>query len=97
MKDTNSLLFWFAVLVAVITSLILSFVVQARDTFEANETELHSFEYHSEVLLTVTKPLYRIGEILKLNGSEQYVVPVDYHWQSNHWVYSCAPVKVGTK
>jgi len=68
----------------------------ARDTFEAKETELRAFENHDEVLLTLTKPLYRIGEILQLND-ERYVVVLDYKWQSNHWSYTVTPVKVGAR
>src|SRR2546430_7568839 len=37
------------------------------NTFEARETELHAFERHDAELLAVDRPLYRLGETLKLN------------------------------
>jgi hypothetical protein len=68
-----------------------------RDTLTVNETDLRPFESHEEVLLTLSRPLYRLGEILELGNGGGYVVAIDYHWQRNHWEYTVCPVRVGTK
>jgi len=82
---------------AVAAAVICLTTAYARDTFEVSETDLRSFEYHDEVLLTTTKPLYRLGEILKVNDTEQYVVAINYFWDKNRWCYLVVPVKVAKK
>jgi len=68
----------------------------ARDTFELREVELRAFEPNSEVMLTLTKPLYRLGEILQLDDG-RYVVPMNYYFAKGEWHYLVTEVKVGSK
>ena len=75
---------------------VLAGLVHGKDTFEAKETDLRAFEYHDEVVLTATKPLYRLGEILQLQDG-RYVVPINYYWAGHEWKYLVAQVKVAER
>ncbi len=61
------------------------------------EVDLSGFESHAEKLLDFSKPLYRVGEILRLNKTENYVVATDYHFEHGQWYYKIVNVKVGNK
>ena len=85
-------------ILAVAAAAICLSTALARDTFELKETELRGFEvYQDEVLLTMTRPLYRLGQVLKVEGTDQYVVPLNYYFAKGQWHYLVAPVKVAER
>jgi hypothetical protein len=84
-----------AVRAALIALLLAAASALAMPTpYEARETQLDAFESHADRLLDLDKPLYRLGEILKLRGTEQYVVPVNRAWSGRGWRYSVVDVRV---
>ena len=65
--------------------------------FSARETELVGFEHYDEVLLTLEKPLYRVGQIMQLAKDGRWVVPIESHFDGKQWVYKVVEVKVGAR
>lgn len=64
-----------------------------RIEVECREVELTAFERHEENMLNLDKPLYRLGEIMKLG--DVWVVPVNYWFDAGEWHYNVVEVKVG--
>jgi len=80
----------------ILTLILLTTAAFARDTFEIREVELNAFERHDEVVLTLTKPMYRLGEILKTDDG-RWCVPLNYYFAKGEWHYLVTEVKVREK
>lgn len=86
-----------ATLALIVGATICATAQASQPVVDAKETDLIAYERHNDRILDLDKPMYRCGEIVRLDGTLQFAVVTDYKWQRNHWGYRVTLVEVAKR